>query len=308
MKYIKIILLSLLLLTLAAFAVAYIVFLKKNVETKTLDAEARKNVSGSFVQLTDGITHYELAGPDTGKTVILVHGFSVPYYIGDSTFPALVKAGYRVLRYDTYGRGFSDRPDVTYDAALFRRQLSQLLQALNIHSVYAMAGVSFGGPVTADFVTHYAGMVSRVILIDPVYPNLRKVNHSAFIVNYSMAVTPGDMVNGQLTDLKYPSRFPTWGEQYKTAMQYKGFRNALVCTLLHYAPPGAIVDNYKALDSLHKQVLLIWGREDNTVPFKNSDSLRQILHTTFLPVDDAAHLPIMEKAGTVNDAIISFLK
>jgi len=36
--------------------------------------------------------------------------------------------------------------------------------------------------------------------------------------------------------------------------------------------------------------------------------LRQILHTTYLPVEDAAHLPQMEKAGLVNDKIISFLR
>lgn len=37
-----------------------------------------------------------------------MHGFSVPYYIWEPTFAALVQAGLRVLRYDLYGRGYSD--------------------------------------------------------------------------------------------------------------------------------------------------------------------------------------------------------
>ena len=64
------------------------------------------------MRLSDGFTHYELGGPPTGHLVVLAAGFSVPYYIWDPTFSALTEAGVRVLRYDYYGRGFSDRPDV----------------------------------------------------------------------------------------------------------------------------------------------------------------------------------------------------
>jgi pimeloyl-ACP methyl ester carboxylesterase len=151
-------------------------------------------------------------------------------------------------------------------------------------------------------------MVNKVILVDPVYPGLGAPSNSESIVRYKMAISPGDVVNGQLTDLKYPSQFPHWGDQYKVQMQYKGFRNALISTRFHYAAPGQVKSNYKELDSLHKPVLLIWGKEDKTVPFKYSDSLREILHTEYWPIDDAAHLPQMEKASLVNEKIISFLK
>jgi pimeloyl-ACP methyl ester carboxylesterase len=91
-------------------------------------------------------------------------------------------------------------------------------------------------------------------------------------------------------------------------MQYEGFKRALISTRFHYAPEGKVRSNYKELDSLRKPVLLIWGKEDNTVAFSFSDSLRAILHTDFFPVDDAKHLPMMEKASLVNGKIISFLK
>jgi pimeloyl-ACP methyl ester carboxylesterase len=82
----------------------------ENPERATLDAEARAGAPGKFITLSRGITHYEMAGPDSARVVVLVHGFSVPSYIWDSTFAGLTGGGHRVLRYDLYGRGFSDRP------------------------------------------------------------------------------------------------------------------------------------------------------------------------------------------------------
>ncbi|HVM89606.1 MAG TPA: hypothetical protein VMT76_15565 [Puia sp.] len=54
-------------------------------------------------------------------------------------------------------------------------------------------------------------------------------------------------------------------------MQYKGFRHALIFTMYNY-PDGSIINNYKLLDALDENILLIWGREDNNVPFWFSDS------------------------------------
>ena len=307
MKYLKIIFISLLVLLIICFITGYIMYSKANTEVLAMDSSAYKNISGSFVKLSDGITHYELAGPDTGKVIVLVHGFSVPYYIWDSNFSFLVHAGFRVLRYDMFGRGFSDRPEKIYEADLFRKQLADLLATLKIDSVYAIAGVSFGGAVITDFTINNPGIVKKIILIDPIYPGFPQPSNNENIVLYKMSLSPNDMVNGQLTDLKYPEKFPRWGDEYKVQMQYKGFKRALISTRFHYAPEGKVVANYKQMDSLHKPVLLIWGKEDNTVRFIFSDSLRAILHADFFPVNDAEHLPMMEKAQEVNDKIISFL-
>ena len=310
MKYLRIILFSVFTLVIIGIVVAYIQYRSANTELYELDEAARKSASGRFVQLSDGYTHFEMSGPDTGKVVVLIHGFSVPYYIWDSTSAYLSKAGFRVLRYDEFGRGFSDRPDKIYNAAFLRKQLTELLGALQISKVHAMAGLSFGGPVTADFVANYPDIVSKVIFVDPYYPDAGPTDekYPEFLVRYMMALNPEKMVAGQLTDLKYPERFPTWADQYKVQMQYKGLRRALVSTRFHYATPDAIRDNFMALDLQHKPVLLIWGKEDNTVPFRFSDSLRKAVKAEFLPVEDAGHLPHMEKAKMVNERMIEFLR
>jgi pimeloyl-ACP methyl ester carboxylesterase len=306
MKKIKLILLSLFVIIVLTALGFYIFFSIKNQEVKEMGAAARVNVSGQFIQLTDGITHYQKGGADTGKIVILVHGFSVPYYIWDGTYDSLVQQGFNVIRYDEFGRGFSDRPDAVYNPVLYRKQLFDLITLLKLKLPVNIVGVSFGGAVVTDFAVHYPQLIDKVILIDPVYA-FRRPHEKEIIANYKMAIRHAKQAAGQLEDFKYPNRFTGWVEKYKMQMQYKGFRHALISTINNYSG-DTIISNYHSLNALHKKILLVWGKEDNTVPFKYSDSLQQIVQVNFLAVSDAGHLPYLEQPGLVNQKIISFLK
>src|SRR5215471_20901836 len=106
----------------ALIAVTWGLFVYTDPERRSLD-EARTALPGQFAKLTDGYTHYEIKGPADSRTVVLAAGFSVPYYIWDPTFAALTAVGFRVLRYDYYGRGFSDRPDIPFDQDMYVQQI-----------------------------------------------------------------------------------------------------------------------------------------------------------------------------------------
>lgn len=295
-----------LLLTIALTAAYIYIFYTHNQETISLNSFARKLAPGSFITLTSGITHYQSSGPDTAQSLILVHGFSVPYYIWDATYDSLVQNGFHVIRYDAFGRGYSDRPDVKYDPALYRTQLYDLITSLKLKTPVHLAGVSFGGLVVTDFAVNYPGLVDKIILVDPVYSRNR-LEQSEFVANYEMALDHEKQASGQLEDVKYPDKFPGWVDKYKVQMKYKGFRHALISTRKNYY--GDItISNYKRLGGLKKKVLLIWGKEDITVPFHFSDSVRRLVTVDFFPVEDARHLPHLEKPGLVNQKIISFLK
>lgn len=306
MKIIKRILVLLLAIIVLVGIYFWVRFLIYNQETKTMNASARKNISGQFIDLTGGITHYQSSGVDTGKVIILVHGFSVPYYIWDGTYDSLIKAGFHVIRYDEFGRGFSDRPGIVYDPILYRTQLHDLITSLKLQTPVSLAGVSFGGAIVSDFAAHHPQLIDKIILIDPVY-RFGKIDDPVMIANYKMAIDHEKQAKGQLDDFKYPEQFPGWVDNYKVQMQYKGFRHALISTRNNY-PADSIISNYQVLGGLQKKILLIWGREDQTVPFQFSDSLRKILPVDFFPVDDARHLPYLEKPALVNQKIISFLE
>src|SRR5262249_33657989 len=113
-------------------------------EQRPLDQAVRAAMPGQFARLSDGYTHYELGWPVDGRVVVLAAGFSVPYYIWDPTFAALTAAGFRVLRYDYYGRGYSDRPLIPFDDEMYVRQLNDLLTAVNISGPVDLVGISFG--------------------------------------------------------------------------------------------------------------------------------------------------------------------
>ena len=93
----------------------------------------------------------------------------MPYYIWDSTAAGWPAAGYRVVRYDEYGRGLSDRPDVRLCRRSLRsptRRASRFVTVSPSESI--SAGVSMGGAVTAMFAGRHPHRVRSLILVDPV--------------------------------------------------------------------------------------------------------------------------------------------
>ena len=285
-------------------------YASRNPESVTLDDAARHGAPGKFVRLADGVTHYDVSGPDSARVVVLVHGFSVPYYIWDSTATALSNAGYRVVRYDEFGRGLSDRPDVVYDAALYDRQLSGLLDSLRITERVDLAGVSMGGAVTATFVGKHPERVRSLMLVDPVAGTAGSMKYFAWPVVgrylWQMLAVP-TMADGQTTDFVDPSRFPNWVEKYREQMRYRGFGRALLSHRV--AMTGRSMDTvYQRVASTSIPVLLLWGKEDKTVPFTMSDGVRKAIPSAeFHAIDGVGHLPIVEKARVADSVMLAFL-
>ncbi|MGF7074792.1 alpha/beta fold hydrolase [Mucilaginibacter sp. 3215] len=305
MKILKVSIIIVIFLVGAASLILYGFYRYNNKETKTLTDASRKNIPGSFIKLSQGVTHYQLEGPANAEVVILVHGFSVPYYIWDPTYDFLIKKGYRVLRYDMYGRGYSDRPNVPYNQDFYNTQILDLINQLKLGNKVNLAGVSFGGAVITNFTCSHPNLVNKVILVDPVYEQKKPVAPQYFTL-YNETVNSGERAKGQMSDFLHPKAHPEWIKRYLPQMRYKGFGKALVSTMYNYNQDGK--QSNTCLNSAGKNVLLIWGKADKTLPIRFSDSIRSVLKTDFFPVDGAAHLPMIEKADTVNAKILSFLK
>lgn len=298
-----------LLFAVAAGCVVWL--MQKDPEHRVLSDETRAGAGGAFLHLPDGVTHFEVAGPDSGARVILVHGFSVPAYIWDSTFTALTAAGYRVARYDTYGRGWSDRPSSTYDFSLFDRQLTGVLDSLGWKTPVHVMGLSYGGPITSTFVGRHPERVASHVLVDPAAGSLRQVPWFMTLpvvgpfLWQSLAV-PG-MADGQSSDFVHPEHWPDWADKYRVQMQFKGFGRALLSTIL--ANRTVSLDSlYAATGNAKKPTLLIWGTEDKTVPITNAEQVRKgIPQAEWHPISNAGHLPHMEQARVVDSLMLEFL-
>ncbi|MGN8072037.1 alpha/beta fold hydrolase [Mucilaginibacter sp. SG564] len=305
MKILKVSIIIIIFLSGASALILYGFYEYNNKEKKVLTDADRKNIDGKFIKLSQGITHYQLEGPENGEVVILVNGFSVPYYIWDGTYEFLVRNGYRVLRYDMYGRGYSDRPATVYDKNLYNTQLLDLITALKLQGRVNLAGMSFGGQMITNFTCQHPAIINKVILIDPAYESL-KPGAPRYVTLYNEAVNSNKRARDQLNDFLYPKEHPGWVKRYLPQMEYKGFRHALVSTMYDYDQHGR--QSNLCLNSANKPVLLIWGEKDGVVPFRYSDSIRNVLKVDFFLVRGAAHLPSVEKPDTVNNKILSFLK
>jgi pimeloyl-ACP methyl ester carboxylesterase len=280
-------------------------------ERTTLDAAARDTVSSKFARLSDGITEYELDGPNDGRTVVLLSGASVPFYIWDSTAAALAVNGFRVLRYNYYGRGFSDRPALRYDLAAYDRQLTELLDTLGIRGPVDVAGLSMGGPIAASFTDRHPDRVHTLTLVDPAIGVSRDTPlplRIPGIATLAMTLGASAMAKGQLDDFAHPERYPDWVPRYEVQMRYKGFRRSIIETRrgdVMKRPPRS----FTTLQRSAIPILLLWGKSDRTVPFAQSDSVRAALpRAEFHAIEGAAHLPNIEQAAVVDSIMLGFLR
>jgi pimeloyl-ACP methyl ester carboxylesterase len=117
---------------------------------------------------------------------------------------------------------------------------------------------------------------------------------------------PG-MADNQASDFLHPQDFPGWADRYRPQMRFKGFGRALL--------RSAVTASSTNFDSLYAgvartgvPVLLIWGRQDQTVTFDKSEVVRRAIPSlVFFPVDSAGHLPHLEQTALVNARLFDFL-
>jgi pimeloyl-ACP methyl ester carboxylesterase len=283
-------------------------------ETEELDDSSRASAPGDFVYLNDGYTHYQIAGPLDGTPVVLVHGFSVPYFIWDPTFNFLIGQGFRVLRFDLYGRGLSDRPQGHYDINRFCRQLHGLIDKLQIRAPINLIGLSMGGPITATYATSYPESIAKLVLIDPA--GARPIELSPAL---KFATLPGvgelgfglfgseTLVKSIATDFFGSELVEHFQKQFRVQMKYKGFKRAILSTIRN-GLLGDFSETYHIVGTNQIPVLLIWGEQDLTVPFSHSEFIRALIPTVeFHAIKNCGHIPHYEKPEQVNPILLKFL-
>ena len=252
-----------------------------------LDADAREKLLAeghaySFLELPEGTVHYRLEGPEDGQLVVLVHGFATPSVIWSQYFKPLTDAGYRVLAFDNFGRGLSDRPDTAYDTDLFDNQLSGLLDALGVNRRVDLVGYSMGGGIVTVFAARHPERVRSMTLIAPV--GLGKLSND----RTEMLMRPliGDWIIRLFgTKMFYAAAaeeaksIPNPGPLLAAVnrqLQYRCYGEALPATMRHY-PLENLDSHYATVGASSLPVLAIWGEADEVVPYAHAATLMDLL-------------------------------
>ncbi|HVZ50160.1 MAG TPA: alpha/beta fold hydrolase [Gemmatimonadaceae bacterium] len=310
-RVLAVIWLAKLALTAGLYGLTRAMDIEKRTITDTTRDSVRAAGGGSFVRLRDGVTHYEIAGPDSAPLVVLAAGASVPGYIWQPTFDTLRASGYRVLRYDYFGRGWSDRPRIPLAQDVYVRQLDELLDSLHVTTPITLAGLSYGGTVITSYAAARPDRVGALVYMDPAIHTPREIPWYIrwdVVGNFVYQWQSRHWAQGQLDDFLHPGKFPDWPARYVPQMTYKGFRRGR----LSDAEANADFDQRPQLAEVGKNprpVLVVWGRQDRTVPFaRSADVLAALPRATFAPIDSSGHLPLWEQPAATHTAVLTFLR
>ena len=123
--------------------------------------EFRLNSGYEEVKLSDGITSYKDIGGKNNKVIVLVHGATFGSLAYEEYVDVFVENNYRVITYDQYGRGYSDRIHNDVSIELMERQLKELIDYCEVGEII-LYGVSFGAAVVAKYAANNPEKISFV--------------------------------------------------------------------------------------------------------------------------------------------------
>ena len=126
---------------------------------------------GNWVKLSRGNIYYRWFMPeystDIKGSLVLVHGFSTPSFVWQGLLDNFTNSGFKVLVYDHFGRGYSERPRTQYDKNLYLETLRELILSQKINEKVHIVGYSMGGPIASYYAAEYPNEVKSVSLIAP---------------------------------------------------------------------------------------------------------------------------------------------
>lgn len=280
-------------------------------EKEELNDAVRSRLGGSYMRLSGGVTHYALEGPENGQPVVLVHGGTVPMFTWDAVSPALAGAGYRVLRYDMFGRGYSDRPPVTYNREFYRNQMLELLDKLNFKEPVDLVGYSFGGGIAADFSARHPERVRRLALISPVVYNFKtpRIFHipvlGEFLARIAGVRTIKKRANSMFEGTQLYRRH---ADLFAEQTTFRGFQSSML-SMIRSDAIGDYRESFEMVGKQKKNVLLIWGALDTEIPEEVINTARKLIpDVKFQAVQDAGHNIVFRKPEQINAMLGDFLR
>jgi pimeloyl-ACP methyl ester carboxylesterase len=250
-------------------------------DLKVMDAAARAEAPGEFLQVTDGQLHYQTRGPEDANVVVMVHGFSTPGFIFEQNAEALIAAGFRVVQFDHFGRGWSDRPDGPYDEDFYDRELMNVLDGLGLVEPVGLVGLSMGGPIVMAFAGRHPERVSRVFLFVPAGLDVEGDDGVAAALVKLPVV--GDwiwQVFGRgilLGDPQYDESALEPENRLRgdvtRQMDYRGYGKALLSTLRNFPMSHREILFSAVAQKTETPVMAVFGDEDQTVAIASAAEL-----------------------------------
>ena len=267
------------IIALLLFFTFFVFPILKEATKQKLGDKERNNAPGNFVTLSRGVVHYRWFGAETGDLVICIHGLTTPSFVFEGLANHYANNGKRVLVYDHYGRGYSDRPKAKQDKVFFINQLNELLNKLEIkEQKFELVGYSMGGSIAAAYAANNPGRLNKLILIASAGAghNLgvsAKVAKIPFIGWVLFSIFFGwQHARSTKIDTGFKSSVPKVVERQLNELRYRGFVPSVLASIKGILSNDNY-DDHKALRDADFEILAFWGDCDTVVPISNKEVL-----------------------------------
>ena len=193
----------------------------------------------------------------------------------------LTATGFRTLRFDLYGHGFSDRPRGDYSLERFSRQTCELLETMGFLRPVVLLGHSLGAAIAAAVTAANPQRIERLMLVAPM---LDFNSTSAWSRVFRVALV-GDLLmrfvgvpalvrrrRRRYARIGLPHLIPLFVEQVSRA----GFGRALL-SMIRTNTLGDQSARYEALRDLGRELLVITGTNDTVIPAAHIARIRGLL-------------------------------
>jgi pyruvate dehydrogenase E2 component (dihydrolipoamide acetyltransferase) len=238
-------------------------------------------------------------GDGDSVPVLLLHGFGADLNTWMFTQPALAE-GRRAIALDLPGHGGSAKEVGAGTADVLTDAVERAVAALGIERVH-LVGHSMGGAIAVSLALRRPELASTLTLIASA--GLGPEINAAFIdgfVRASRRRETVEVLNLLVHDPALVSR--TMVEDVLRYKRLDGVATALARVAEAWFAGGRQAMNLTGpISKLELPVQIIWGHDDRIIPAAHAEALAAHLRVHIL--DQAGHLPHMEKAGDVNRLI-----
>ncbi len=251
--------------------------------------------------------HYAEDG-DGDETVLLVNGLADDLETWAYQVPALVEAGYRVVRFDNRGIGASGKAAGPYSAAQLAADAKGLVDHLGLREVHLM-GVSMGGMIAQEYALAHPGDLASLTLACT-YAAPGPFCSRMFALWADLAPVLGvPFVMRDVTLWAFTLDFFRAREaelvEFETAMRY------LDMPVHAYLAQLAVIQAHDTTDRLAQlavPTLVLAGEEDILIPTALSHDLHEAIPGSTWATTAGGHGCIWEHPEAFNAAFLEFLR
>ena len=270
-----------------------------------------------FITTRDDTDLYVKQLGDSGRDIVLIHGWPLNADSWDDVALTLAQAGHRVIAYDRRGFGRSDQPWHGYDYDSLADDLADVIDAAEVEDA-VLVGFSMGGGEVARYLSrHDKAKVKQVGLISSVVPFMLKTADNPDGV-------PSDVFEGMKKDIRsdragfmqgFAPQF--YGNGWISKAVSQGvldatFQMAMTAGLW---PTLACVTAFSSTDfrsdlaAFDLPTLILHGTEDRTVPIDISarKTAAAVPNSRLIEYEGAAHGVLVTHKNEVARDLLAFI-